>query len=1276
MFNPLFVIKDSSNNEVQRGQRYDSEAENKVYNDYDTEMPVMTGAEKSRNRQQTLTSTVDVNSTLLLKFQQTILRELIILNSLLVLSKGLGLESIVANLLHVLSTPSSSFVTNNNHSSNNSSANSSSNYSSNSSSGLRSKRSLTILLNALDEENAKIGEELTELSWTDAFSDPVYSDTVPNSSSSDNSRSNYTGGNSGLLKRQFILIKGESIIVKKRRKLYSKGGIISISSRIFIVDLLSGIVDPNMITGLVILHADKISETSNESFIINFYRSKNKWGFIKCLTDEPQSLLNTAYSSSGGSVINPLRSMLRNMQLKKCLLWPRFHIDVIKSLSFRPNKPATTNAKENDKCLGKVIEIKVAMTKSMQTIQLAIISCMKALLFEIKRHNPELTAESELFEDLGQGNAFAKVNADIFNENEFSKFLDDFFLKQVMALFNPSWHRISWTTKQLIGDLAMLGRLLGNLIDKDAISFYEDIELILHEYKRSKIGGRMNYSGSPWLMLDEASTVISFAKKRVFDNVKDQLTKSDDQNKDGGHGSDRTTMPTASPFATPLVTPSTARKSNEKSLLLEELPKWKHLAVLLHDIIGEKLHNGKLQNDGPILIMCSSAQTVAQIRQFLTSITDEINSSGTNIKSQPYSGRRMMLNRFRDYSYWGNNSIRVTEKISKIIKENEANRKARFAASNSSGPSLGPANTTATNNSTDDNHTNINRNSYNDNNTNSNDNDGKREIFSTPNPQEEHNSSDGNKINASKTFTAGAQPIGKRRKTGGGSNLAPAEKSHNTKFSQEENNEAISKQIKKQIEEEVNDWTRNGKQEVKQEKIATQNVLAELVEGEGEDGDNNVDGDETNEAENLVEEVGVRAAANSGNGAGLYVESQSLYMQVEPPNVYELVSRQEQIIVEKYDSKTDEKIINELFPSYIIMYEPNLSFVRRVELFQAENNSHKLKTFLMYYGASVEEQRYLSQIEKEKESFTKLIKEKGQLSEEFKDNQQGVNDHITNSRIDGENKRFLDGKKIYNRKIVIDIREFRSALPNVLFRAGFEIVPCVITVGDYILSPRICVERKSVPDLISSFEKGHLYSQCTRMFRYYEIVILLIEFDETKSFALNPFVEFKNLYDRTLMKSKVKDSIASEKSQQNIRLKLSMLLLSFPKLTIIWSPSPYHTAEIYKELIIFEENPDIGNAITAGLDGTTSIDIGIASASANDSKNLISEIQFNDNAIDLIKNIPGITAGNYHIIIQHVRSVRELAMLEDYELALLVGEENGKKIFNFFRQNIVPELYR
>ena len=36
---------------------------------------------------------------------------------------------------------------------------------------------------------------------------------------------------------------------------------------------------------------------------------------------------------------------------------------------------------------------------------------------------------------------------------------------------------------------------------------------------------------------------------------------------------------------------------------------------------------------------------------------------------------------------------------------------------------------------------------------------------------------------------------------------------------------------------------------------------------------------------------------------------------------------------------------------------------------------------------------------------------------------------------------------------------------------------CVRQVGDYVLSPDICVERKAVPDLISSLNSGRLYNQ-------------------------------------------------------------------------------------------------------------------------------------------------------------------------------------------------------
>ena len=57
-------------------------------------------------------------------------------------------------------------------------------------------------------------------------------------------------------------------------------------------------------------------------------------------------------------------------------------------------------------------------------------------------------------------------------------------------------------------------------------------------------------------------------------------------------------------------------------------------------------------------------------------------------------------------------------------------------------------------------------------------------------------------------------------------------------------------------------------------------------------------------------------------------------------------------------------------------------------------------------------------------------------------------------------------------------------------------------IGDYILTPEIGVERKSVSDLIGSLNNGRLYNQCVMMCRYYPRPVLLIEFDPQKSFSL------------------------------------------------------------------------------------------------------------------------------------------------------------------------------
>lgn len=54
------------------------------------------------------------------------------------------------------------------------------------------------------------------------------------------------------------------------------------------------------------------------------------------------------------------------------------------------------------------------------------------------------------------------------------------------------------------------------------------------------------------------------------------------------------------------------------------------------------------------------------------------------------------------------------------------------------------------------------------------------------------------------------------------------------------------------------------------------------------------------------------------------------------------------------------------------------------------------------------------------------------------------------------------------------MREFRSTLPSLLHASGLLVIPATLTIGDYILTPDICVERKSLADLISSFNNGRL----------------------------------------------------------------------------------------------------------------------------------------------------------------------------------------------------------
>jgi DNA excision repair protein ERCC-4 len=78
----------------------------------------------------------------------------------------------------------------------------------------------------------------------------------------------------------------------------------------------------------------------------------------------------------------------------------------------------------------------------------------------------------------------------------------------------------------------------------------------------------------------------------------------------------------------------------------------------------------------------------------------------------------------------------------------------------------------------------------------------------------------------------------------------------------------------------------------------------------------------------------------------------------------------------------------------------------------------------------------------------------------------------------------------------VDIREVRAGLLSMIYNRNINIIPITLDVGDYILTPDICVERKSISDLIGSLNSGRLYKQAEAMSRHYKKPVLLIEHEQ------------------------------------------------------------------------------------------------------------------------------------------------------------------------------------
>ncbi|CAH8670039.1 unnamed protein product [Schistosoma rodhaini] len=347
-------------------------------------------------------------------------------------------------------------------------------------------------------------------------------------------------------------------------------------------------------------------------------------------------------------------------------------------------------------------------------------------------------------------------------------------------------------------------------------------------------------------------------------------------------------------------------------------------------------------------------------------------------------------------------------------------------------------------------------------------------------------------------------------------------------------------------------------------------------------------------------------------------------------------------------------VLDVLQPNYVILYEPKVSWVRELEVYNARlliqrfsknesssnmgerNNSlPSLKIYFVLYENSVEEQRYLTSLRKEKEAFESLI----QLSSTIvipKDTT------IPYGKLNPDDNQAVS-------RVIVDMREFRSELPALLHRKGLKVEPMTLSIADYILAPHLCVERKSVSDLIGSLNSGRLYHQATAMSRHYASPVLLIEFSipnkvsslnhgSKRGFHGNEAVGF------TLYTGRHAINPSSEFNSNHLLAKLVLLTIHFPNLRIFWSMTPYCTAELFAEIKLGRPEP---SAEKLPQDGDHLED-------------------HNVEAVDMLLKLPGISWKNYRRIMSHVSSLYDLVNCSIERLTeILDNSESAVKLHNF-----------
>jgi len=176
----------------------------------------------------------------------------------------------------------------------------------------------------------------------------------------------------------------------------------------------------------------------------------------------------------------------------------------------------------------------------------------------------------------------------------------------------------------------------------------------------------------------------------------------------------------------------------------------------------------------------------------------------------------------------------------------------------------------------------------------------------------------------------------------------------------------------------------------------------------------------------------------------------------------------------------------------VVFYEPIPSEIRLIQRRGRTGRKMPGKVVILITKGTSDEGYYWASKRKEKRMRSELEFLRSKIKNEIENASSLYHKIQKEKKSQKKIDEFKDGE--YNNvKIFVDQREYRSNVVRNLSLSGINIEPKQLDVGDYILSTRIGVERKTVDDYLGSLIDGKLFKQVKKLKENYSRPMLIIE---------------------------------------------------------------------------------------------------------------------------------------------------------------------------------------